>query len=146
MTDTGIAQAPQYYRILIYPGDAKPDHPDLSTLRLELEGPFPTPEEMSAYMGQHQQAEFKPGDDITINSGDILTWKITDPTIISSILILHKEKGKNVFASGPAPVLPGTDWSGTVRRVSKKEDEEYAICWSQDGKTYCFDPKITVNP
>jgi hypothetical protein len=145
MTETGITAAPQRYEIWILAANRDETHPERSTMNLELKGPFPVSGEPPADIAQGEHAEFKPGDDITVNSGDTITWKIM-ANGVDSILILHKDKPKNVFSSGPAPMLPGKDWSGVVKRVSRREDEEYAICWSQGGKTYCFDPKIAVNP
>jgi plastocyanin len=144
MTDTEITRAPQRYEIWILEAHRDEIHPELSTLKLELKGPFPLTGEPPVDVAQGEHAEFKPGDDITVNSGDTITWVIK-VNEISSILILHKEKVKNVFSSFPAPVLPGTNWTGVVKKVSRKEDEEYYICWSQAGATYCYDPKITVN-
>jgi hypothetical protein len=145
MKETGISQTRKHFDILIYAGSVDPDHPERSTLTLKLLEPYPVTDGVSAEVGKVDPSALKPGDKIEVKPGDVVTWIIQDPNI-SSILILHKIRGKNVFASGPAPARPGQSWTGIIRGVSMKEDEEYAICWSQGGVTYCYDPIIYVNP
>lgn len=81
----------------------------------------------------------------TINSGDTVTWIIDDKQI-SSIVIMDDNKNANVFSPDPRPIKGSTSWMGRAKRVSKKEEETYTICWSQGGMVFCFDPKIVVNP
>jgi plastocyanin len=147
MTDTGISLAPQQYDILIFAGIINYDHPEQSTLTLKLRDPYPVVEGECADVAETQQqhADFKPGDDINVKPGDRITWIIQDPDI-SSILVMDDNKNKNVFESNPSPVKGSTNWSGIIdRTINGRKEETYSICWSQQGMTYCYDPKITVN-
>lgn len=146
MIDTDNTPVPQNFDILIYAGVINIAHPEQSTLTLKLRGPYPaTDESTTTDPAQHEQGELKPGDDIGVKPGDKVTWIIME-SAISSILVMDDNKNKNVFESGPAPVSGTTNWSGIIdKKIVGRKEETYAICWSQGGLTYCYDPKITVN-
>jgi plastocyanin len=146
MTDTGQTLAPQNYDILITAGQINRSHPEQSTLTLKLRAPVPVGSGEMAEVIQEDPSELKPGDSIDVRPGDTVTWIIQDPDI-SSILIMDDNKNRNVFESNPAPVFGSRNWMGVIdRTINGRKEETYAICWSQHGITYCYDPKITVNP
>lgn len=147
MKNSSNSKVTRHFFILISQGQINDEHPELSSLTLSILGPFPAIDGVSADIQEVGSIRLKPGNKIAVKPGDKITWIIVDTSIISSILILHKDKGKNVFESGPAPVPGSTTWSGIIdKKIRGKKEEYYSICWSQGGMTYCFDPKITVNP
>jgi hypothetical protein len=91
--------------------------------------------------------------DTVVKPGDHVIW-INMVASISSFIIVddNRKKGKKVddpnsgvFAPDPK-LVPGSNiWEGHVRKDIKKGEEHYAICWSQDGMTYRYDPVIKVN-
>jgi plastocyanin len=84
-----------------------------------------------------------------VNPGDHVTW-IIDAKEITSILVKDDNIHVNLFEPDPHPVAPekkDSEWTGTVQqKLQKGAEESYTICWTQAGETYCFDPKIQVNP
>jgi hypothetical protein len=110
------------HEICILDAHPNPGHPDKSSLRLSDNG-------LSV-----------------INSGDTVTWIIPEGSMISSIVVFDDNRNSNVFAPDPKPVPGSTSWMGTAKAVTSTKQETYTICWSQNGMTYCFDPKIVVNP
>lgn len=84
-----------------------------------------------------------------VNAGDHVTW-IIDAKQISSILIKDDNVHVDLFEPDPHPVAPekkDSEWTGTIHKHLKpKQEESYTICWTEHGETYCYDPKIQVNP
>jgi plastocyanin len=146
MKDIGFSEAPQRHDILISAGEINRAHPEQSTLTLKLRTAALVPQVDNAELAQQEHSELKPGDEIEVKPGDIVTWFIEDPDI-SSILVMDDNKNKNVFESNPSPVFGSRSWSGVIdKAIRGNKVETYTICWSQHGITYCYDPKITVNP
>jgi plastocyanin len=129
---------PQNHEIRLKVGILNRAHPEKSTLTL-------IPAEVPV-SNRGDTAEEQLGDTIYARPGDTITWIIDDPDI-TSILVMDDNKKQNVFELDPAPLMGSTRWSGLVdRKIKGRKEESYTICWSQDGMTYCFDPKIVVNP
>jgi hypothetical protein len=84
-----------------------------------------------------------------VKQGDTVTW-IIDVRAMTSILIKDDNIHVNLFEPDPKPEAPAkrdSEWSGKISdNLLGGVEENYTICWSQDGETYCFDPKIQVNP
>lgn len=81
----------------------------------------------------------------SIHSGDTVTWIIDDKDI-TSIVVMDDNRHRNVFSPDPRPEKDGKSWKAQAKKVDKLEVETYTICWAQDGKVFCYDPQIIVNP
>jgi hypothetical protein len=130
--------APQNHEIRLRVGILNRAHPEKSTLTLS---PAAVPVHNRDDAGEEQV-----NDTIFARPGDTITWIIDDPDI-TSILVMDDNKKQNVFELDPAPLFGSSSWSGVVdRKINGRKEESYTICWSQDGITFCYDPKIVVNP
>jgi plastocyanin len=146
MSDSITPTLPQNHEVFIDVAEPNEAHPEQSTLVLNSTSFFEEETSETIDVNQGNTKAVNSGDSIGVKPGDTVTW-IVKASGITSILVMDDNRRANVFESNPSPVFGGINWSGVVdRSIVGRKVETYSICWSQNGKVYCYDPKIVVNP
>ncbi len=86
---------------------------------------------------------------IKVDVGDSIQWIVSPGWGVQKITGLPPKSGSpNVFESGdPKPVGASANWKGTIKSGTNRQVEKYDIKWTDTaGKTYTYDPRISVNP